>query len=154
GGVKFRGNLGGIVRARFSPDGETLIAYSTPGPLHRWKVATGKEVPLLPGDRMLNADVTATAFLPNSSILFCGVNRSKDKGVGAVVMQYDLDGRKASSWCRDHAGLTSLALSENGRSLALYRTDGKCIVWDLERGKHVVEEFLGSPGPRQGSARF
>ncbi|MFO0841799.1 MAG: PQQ-binding-like beta-propeller repeat protein [Gemmataceae bacterium] len=123
---------------RFSPDGKTVAAagYETePGnAIYRFDVATGKELPRLPGHATGGA--RRLAFTPDGRQLVSG-------GFDGHVRVWDLATRKERRAFKVESGTVyGLALSPDGRLVATAGRDGLKL-WEVATGKEQPREAMG-----------
>lgn len=127
-------------RARFSPDGKTLAAHPAEGPLQFWDAVTGAELPKFTiGARNAGPPVTAFAFAASSKAVACGFGRDDFGPDGQFVVQrFDLATMKAGSpWFGKQQMLQGVAISPDGKTLAVGDEYGTVVGWDLVNGQRA-----------------
>jgi WD40 repeat protein len=118
-----------ITGVAFSPDGKHLaVVNSTSGDVRIWDVAAGTEVRRLPGN---GGQVGGAAWMPDSKQIVLvsqdGTVRFWDAGTGAL-----------SRTLNTPAGAGLLALSRDGKRLALADTRRLVTVWEVATGKEAL----------------
>jgi WD40 repeat protein len=107
----------------FASDGQLIAAAGDAGPIHLYKAATGKPVPVP------YKDAVVVAFSPNGKALALGRQ-------DATVRLWDPTSGKDLLTLRRHGSeVTSVAFNRNGKTLASGSSDGSLALWDLSTGK-------------------
>jgi WD40 repeat protein len=115
---------------RFSRDGRRLVSAQSDGSICHWDLATQAVLNEFAGS---SQPVTAVEFLP-------GDQRIISAGVDSVVSIRNLDsGHEEWRGKFEHAGITTLALSPDGRIAALGGYNRRIVVWDLEINEKKFE---------------
>jgi outer membrane protein assembly factor BamB len=122
---------------RFSPDGKTVAAAGyetgTGNAIYRFDVATGAELPKLPGHATGGA--RRVAFTPDGKQLVSG-------GFDGHVRVWDLATRKEVRAFKVESGTVyGLALSPDGRLVATAGRDGLRL-WEVATGKELPREAM------------
>ncbi len=118
--------------AKFSPDGQTLVApgKSFPdGTIGAWEVRTGRELAPFPKQSVgLIGDV---AFSPDGTLL-------ATSGVESRINVWDFTNRTVKFYFDGHLGpVKSLAFSPDGRRLISGGDDGTVRIWEISSPKPV-----------------
>jgi WD40 repeat protein len=130
-----------------SPDGKTLAAGDESNTIRLWDVAAGKVTAKLVGEKVkgqtrgVGDAIHALAFTPDGKTLVS----TGDYGDGTIRV-WDVAEGKERRRIKSHFGDTKLlALSPDGKTVAV--TGMSCVVrlWDLTTGKELDSE-LGSQG--------
>jgi WD40 repeat protein len=112
-----------VTNMAFSPDGKTLAGGAGYGTLRFWEVATGKERAQRP-DRDLRSGSTM-AFSPDAHVLALG---DSDGTLRLCLAGSDKELRRLPG---HRNGITCLAFSANGKTLASGGWDTTVLVWDV-----------------------
>lgn len=132
------GNHGSITAVVYAPDGALLATADTGGSIRLWSPDTGSELPGLPGDPL---GVRALAFSVDSKQLAsAGLS---DRG----IKLWDVEGRKLASTLDGYnADAFSMAISPDGRLLAVGGADGTVMIWLLnsERPGALLQAHQGT----------
>jgi WD40 repeat protein len=133
--VALRGHLGGITVLAFAPDGSRLASGDSAGVVKLWDVATGRERTTLQACEPGNG-VTAMVISPDGALLVtAGV-------VDRWVRIWDAaSGGPRGELLRTSSGVTDLAFSPDGTTLAVAQGDGTAALWGV------------APPREQGSVR-
>jgi RNA polymerase sigma factor (sigma-70 family) len=127
----------GISALAFSPDGKHLVGSALAKGLRVWEVASGKE--LLAIDNVSDP-AHAVAFAPDGKTVAAGV--------GPHVRLWELRGGKERLPSADWPGIVALALSRDGKRIALGCRDQTIRVVDRATGAEVARcdgERFGEP---------
>jgi WD40 repeat protein len=141
--VSFRAADHAVSRAKFTPDGRSVVTGSngeprpTPGELRVWDAASGKETGRFPD---LPRGVLDFVFLDGGRLLLT-THASDDVPTPARLLAWDFEGRRPAP-LPVPAGTTiharSLDLSPDGSLLAVGATDGPVRVFDVATWREVV----------------
>jgi WD40 repeat protein len=133
----------------FAPDGQSLVAASDNGFVHRWEVASVEALPPLRGPN--GKDFAAAAFSADGKV-YAAVTRDGD-----LRAWQPATGKLLHESHTDKQEYRAVAVSPDGKALAYGGADGVIRVWDLGAGKERVlagprPEFLALTFTRDGSA--
>ncbi len=131
-----------------SPDGKSLATGGV-GMGHRtlvlWDLATGKELYIL-GDNGQGVD--AVAFSPDGKLLASGSNNltwfgrphgQRPPAAGSVVQLWDVaTGKEVRTLQREAGGVSGVAFSSDGKTLASASHDGTARLWDVGTGEQLL----------------
>jgi WD40 repeat protein len=128
-------NADGVVR--FAADGKTLLSFNADGIVHRWEVATGREVRRFATTR----PGLAYSFSADGGLLISDASASE---VGIVVwdLARECEQRRCRFPVRDH--IWSVALAPDGKTAAAGTNGKRIIVWDLGSGRPLWERKADS----------
>jgi WD40 repeat protein len=124
----------GFDKATLSPDGKMLAAWGTSAPeqIQLWR-ATGEKLPPLevpaeqPGVR---ASLSSLCFSRDGKTLYAA------SGTHLSVLRWDVGARKVLPPLGKHdGGLNGIALSADGRSLAVITMGGRLYLWETATGQ-------------------
>jgi WD40 repeat protein len=113
----------------FSPDGKTLHLATHAGTVHRWDLATGKELPVLKGHQ--GRAVGCHPLPDGKTVLTTG-----DDG---LIRRWDAATGRELGECVGYAGRTHSAYSPDGRFAAVGDARGRLDLWDAKTGKRLQE---------------
>src|SRR5205823_7978352 len=114
-------------RTTFSPDGKTLLLGTWSGHIHRFDVATGKELSVLTKHY---GEVTGMHLLPDGRTL---VSTGRD----GVIRRWDLQTGRHDAEPESYEGRSCAAYSLDGRFAAVGDTRGRIDLWDGRTGKLI-----------------
>jgi WD40 repeat protein len=124
---QFRGHQDLIITVAFAPDGKTLASGSHDGSVRLWDVAAGTERPPF-GDLPLG--MQNVVFGPGQTVIA--------PGDGAVHIWDLTEGKQHRLVQQGVKGWSDLAVSSDGRTLAVAGTEGDTVcLWDLARREAV-----------------
>jgi WD40 repeat protein len=120
--LQVAGHQGMVPGVAFSPDGTRLASHSWDATAKVWEVSTGREIASFSGHTLgFGMDI---AFSPDGETVYGGsadsYGRQWKADTGQQVAEYYADGRE----------IYGLAVSQDGRLLALGLHDGEINVWD------------------------
>jgi WD40 repeat protein len=118
------GPISGLV---FSPDSRTLALVSHIRGVEVWEAATGQ---LRQTFNKLKGQATAAVFTPDGKSLVVAASK-------AVHVFELLSGKETRQFGPDHVWAESLAVTSDGKLLAVPLTDGAVALWDLTTGREV-----------------
>jgi WD40 repeat protein len=134
-----------VTGAAISPDGRTVATSERPrltgASLVLWDAAAGRRVARLTGPGRSaphNGDVTSLVFTPDSRRLV-----TADLG---TVNVWDVARRRRLLSIKRGSPFTSLAISRDGRMLAIGTSGNGTALWDLEHRRHIAT-LTGPPKP-------
>jgi len=133
---------GGVRAVSFTPDGRTAITSGSDGRTSLWDVATHQVVRTLTGHA---GAVTFQAISADGSTLYT----TSDDG---TAIAWDLTGKRSfgttfrAAASNPAFGSWNVALSPDGRTLAMGTTGGMVNLWDV-RAQREIESFRAVPGP-------
>ncbi len=119
-----------VVRAIFSPDGETVATAGRDGRIKLWARETGAELRTLTG--LLPDPVASLAFSPDGRWLAAGfgfLNWFDDRRIGAIKVWEAASGREIATLKGHERSVASLAFSPAGETLASTSHDGTVRLW-------------------------
>jgi WD40 repeat protein len=158
----FTAGQSSIKQAAFSPDGKLLAAISATCTARIWDVATGKLIATLttPG-RYLDSPAGNSAnlaFSPdgNSLVTYCSSTSSSGTAAQDTVLEWETAGRQITAYQVPPAEAGSgigLALSPDGRTLAIDTGTGTIILRDMSSGqvtRAISTRQTGSSNNGQG----
>jgi RNA polymerase sigma factor (sigma-70 family) len=129
----------------FSPDGKALASGNGDGSAALWDVATGKELPTLPGFRarkagppkgeMVSLAVNLLAFSPDSSALALGGTALPSRPDGGIGLWDRATGKELIRLTTSDRWVTALAFSPDGKTLATGHDGGTVRFWETASGK-------------------
>lgn len=124
-----------IASLALAPDGRTLAA-SCQDTLRLWDLTTGKVLRSLPGARKADSPILNLQFSPNGKLLA--------GALGNMVALWDVpSGRRINLDDNESTEeITSVALSGDGRLLAVGDGDGCLAVWDF-RHRRLIRRYRG-----------
>jgi RNA polymerase sigma factor (sigma-70 family) len=131
----FQGPGNGIDRSALAPDGVTLALYVSdqPNVVYLWHAGTGKEIRRLdvpaesPGVR---ATVYRLAFAPDGQTLYAC------SGTHLGLLRWDVaTGKSLPSLGKHDGGVSGLAVSADGRSVAAVTMGGSLYLWETATGE-------------------
>ncbi|MFB4302543.1 WD40 repeat domain-containing serine/threonine protein kinase [Actinomadura sp. NTSP31] len=108
-----------------SPDGRTLATDGAEGHVLLWDVATGKVTRTLPGSSADNA----VAFGPRGATLVGGADN--------IVLWDVATGARIRLFGSMRGAATSIALSSDGRTLAVGGASSATLLWDVATGRKI-----------------
>jgi WD40 repeat protein len=114
-------------RVTFSTDGKTLLLATAGGLIHRWEVATGKELPPL---NKHHATVAGMHTLPDGRTLV-------STGTDGVIRRWDLQTGRQEAVPESYEGRSNAAYAPDGRLVAIGDARGRIDLWDGRTGKLV-----------------
>ena len=123
-------------KAVFSPDGNKIVTLAMSALTIR-DAATGREIQVFGG----RSDETTSVIFTSNGLLITG---SRDN----TASVWDMKSGTVSQRLKGHSstpyfkGVTSLAASQDGRTLVTAGEDGKAVLWDLDQGIEL-HELLG-----------
>jgi RNA polymerase sigma factor (sigma-70 family) len=112
-----------VTNLTFSPDGKTLAGGAGYGTVHCWEVATGQERTRWP-DRDLRSG-SQMAFSPDGRVLALG------DADGTIRLCLAATGKELRRLRGHRSGITCLAFSADGKTLASGSWDTTALVWDV-----------------------
>jgi WD40 repeat protein len=113
----------------FSRDGQSLYLATHSGAVHRWDLATGRELPTLKGHQ---GKAVCCHPLPDGKTVLT-------TGADGLIRRWDAaTGRELSEWV-GYAGRTRSAFSPDGRYAAVGDARGRLDLWDAKTGKRLRE---------------
>ncbi|MCI0378161.1 MAG: trypsin-like peptidase domain-containing protein, partial [Gemmataceae bacterium] len=121
---------------RFSPDGKTLAtAGAWDDMLKLWEVDKGWKSTSLKGHRKyVFAAVHAVAFSPDGKMLASASNYREDEG----IRLWDIaTGKQLLRFEMNKIGVSQIAFSPHGKTLAAGGDDNQVILWDVASGKKL-----------------
>jgi WD40 repeat protein len=131
-----RGHKGAVMSVAFSPSGKTVASGSIDGSARLWDVMTGDEVQLIRHKSWVNAvtfaadGTLATGGSDNRANVWTGEGQNWKPGAGMDAPEGEI---------------RSVALSPDGKALAVGTRYGTVRVWDLAREKPLAL-LKGHPG--------
>jgi WD40 repeat protein len=129
-----------VVHLAFAPDGRTLASCDGEGTVRLWDVVRRRPLHVL---RSSDNYTISAVFTPDGRRLLTG-GGTRDNGKPAdprkdgTIRIWDVDSGKQLRVLQDpdsRAGIVSLALAPDGRTLAAARDGGHLRLWDLTAGK-------------------
>ena len=128
--VVLEGHTDEVAGVAFSPDGTEIASASQDMTVRIWRAATGEEIRSLDAG---DASLTAVAF--GTSSLFCADRMGR-------ILAMNLEGQSAWNIKLDRCGgITALALSADGQSLAAATETGRVVIFSALDG--VEQRALG-----------
>jgi WD40 repeat protein len=124
-------HLGTVQAIAFSPDGKCLATGGQEGTIRLWDAVTGESLDLLVGKEMSHRPVDAVRFGDNGRLLI-GLCRAQGQGEPNLVTVWEVASREERANYRESG---PVALSPNGRWLAIGEANGAVKVRDLTMGK-------------------
>jgi WD40 repeat protein len=131
----------------FSPDSKTLLAYSEPGKLALWDVATGKKLKNLPLPQRILGGFGAAAFSPDGrcvafdmrdgTVVLCELATGLERrvyGKPPLPVKGGLPGVRGANF----ADGAKVAFSADGTRLAQAGVDRIVHVWDVRTGQELA----------------
>lgn len=132
--------------------GKELLTTGTDGSVRRWDLGSGKEL----GHIRLPADAAGTTLSADGKNVFCSTNANKVRVVatdtGNELRVFDLPAPQ-QGFVRYGAG-TKLALSPDGKLLAIRGYNQAVRIFDAAGGKLVHDLSEQTPGPNPNGAVF
>ncbi|WP_206061972.1 WD40 repeat domain-containing protein [Nonomuraea basaltis] len=107
----------------FSPDGKTLAAGTSDGPVLLWDIATRRRTATLTGHTGSSAHVFSVAFSPGGRLLASG------SGDNTVRLWNVSSGRPTATLTGHTAPVNSVAFSPDGKTLASSSSDETVRLW-------------------------
>src|SRR5262249_41935830 len=140
----FRGETSFIQSLAFSPNGQWLASAGGDGALRLWDVVHGAPPLTLRGtDGMWPSNVV---FSPDGQLLysFCGHSTS---GTPDGIEVWDWrSGKQRGTFPGSEGRLRAMAMSPDGKRLAISDKDGNITLWDAPGG-HRVDRWAAGTGP-------
>jgi WD40 repeat protein len=122
----FSGHRGRVMRATFSPNGETILTASEDGSARLWETATGKQLRVFSGHRGL---LDSAFFSPDGKTI---VTASWD-GTAKI---WNADSGDLIRTLRGHErALSSAVFSPDGNHIATAARDSTVRIWDVATGR-------------------
>ena len=125
-------HTGAVYCVAFSPDGKTLASGSRDKTLRLWDPYTGEHKTTL----RYPHEVTSVAFSPDSTILAIGWSGWGNNRIQLLNMETL---RPRETLVGHTEGMTDLAFSTDGRTLASASCDGTILLWETSVERALVE---------------
>lgn len=135
---RFAGHSGFTLALAFSPDGRLALSGGSDHTVKLWDIESGKELQRFDH----SSSVEVLAFLPGGSSFLAG----GDGDDTAELKLWDIaTGAEIRSFTGHTSGITSLAITPDGRLALTGSNDGTVRVWDVATGKEL-HVFTGHTG--------
>jgi WD40 repeat protein len=133
-GLTFKGHLGAVNRAYFSPDGKTVASDSDDSMVKLWDVQTGKERATLKPS-VVYLHLWPLSFSPDGKTIVSAGHGVDVKKIGKIRL-WDAGSKRERAVLTGHPGqVYALAISPDGKTLASGSEDKTIKLWDLAPSK-------------------
>ena len=137
------GHTSSVSSLSFSPDGNTLVSDSWHDIVRMWDVATATEKWSLTQHR----DSITTVVFSHDGSKVVSVSKNPTR-----IQIMDMTSGKGNTILYPH-GITEIALSPDGKSIAIENSKGELLLWDIDSNELIVQ-FTGHKKDRLRSITF
>jgi WD40 repeat protein/serine/threonine protein kinase len=134
--LKFAQHTGPVLAVAVSADGRWVASGGEDKKIYLWELATGNVVQTLPAE---GPPVLKVLFSPDGSRLYCSTGGYRDgQPLPAEVRVFEIPSGRALGTLVRQSTIHRIALSPDGRRLAVTGTEDAVTVWDVESRERVA----------------
>ncbi|MBA3872620.1 MAG: protein kinase, partial [Anaerolineae bacterium] len=131
---QFIGHTGRIRDIAISPDDTKLVSASDDATIRLWDVHSGKQL----GSQKILGEINALTFSRDSNSIFFSSTGINDPKGNILFSRWDIVNNAISNTYTEHkTNLIHIAISRDGKTLALAASDNTIIIWDIDSGKAI-----------------